>query len=423
MFGCAPKAKVSEDVVTPEKFADWSFAAGWDKLPQPDWVARTILAVEPPLSDTLINAIADPFRTDETWSKPEGKAERDKLIGELTEWWQSAIAKPNSELPDEDVIGRFSAAIGARILHCRLLELNGNESEAFAMAIETVELINKSLMTSPVLGTNEMFPSALIANENLARLSKSAEVSTNSKKLALKKSVVGLPGAIGGKINRDYLIVETRNLFKQLKQRNLGKAIAMAINPDDASPRAEEVLHEVVGSPETRDFELIAKEAYKTVSALFNPRGSFRDLDRFMSGQSKRMERDWGVDIFNVPIEKWDVEKMKVSYKESKNAVGNTLSFAIAQKYLPYLDSAYLGQMQIDANRIRIAAEIFKSEKGSYPTEFAQLDDYLKGSVLDPITHEPYLVDFKGWTLRTTQEPVDKKFIFVNQAIANGAKI
>jgi|GEM_PF-4959965 len=423
LIGCSSTGKQSDDIVTPGKFADWAYSVGWEKLPSDEWTARTILASEPPLNDSLINAIADPFATNATWAQPSSKGERDQLIEALEKWWAEATVKPNLDLTDEEVASRFGVAIGARVLQSRLIELNGDHSSAFDLANETVVLVYKSLDNAPDMWANEMFPSALIASENLARMSKSEKVSVESKKAALKSSVFGLPGLISGKVRRHYLTVETKELFSSLSKKDIGEELAIAVDPLDASPEMAAKFRDVVGTPPTRDFEGAAKSSYKTLDAIFNPRAGYGGLSRVLEGQSRKSIENWGVDVFTTPVENWDISVMKEAFKKSESAIGDTLTGGIVMKYLPSLDSAFLAQMQIDANRIRIASEIYRQEKNSYPVEFAQLDEYLKGSVIDTIAQRPYEIDFKTWTLRSSQESADKKFIFINQAISSGSKI
>jgi hypothetical protein len=342
----------------------------------------------------------------------------------LAAWWSGTQGKSARELADEAVLSQFMVVSGARVLHSRLLLLDGDAKSSLTMAIENFDMVKKAIETAPAAMATELVPSLLIAAETVANLSRSEKLSIDEKEIALAALQIRIPALIANKLSRKHLRVDVAEFYDKLVKSDMATLLGEAVDPLADGNEVIEASKPVVAGLSTTLSQELAQDCFNAMYPLFSDISSAEDLDAVLKKEDGRSVANWGINVFEVSFAEWKVADMNAKAKKAKNPVAETVSTRMILKAIPAYDSALMAQVRLDASRVRVALEAIKAKTGSYPTDVKVLNGMFgrRWGLYDPLTQKPYVIDLKAGTLKSTQKPVDRRLIFCNQVIESGAK-
>lgn len=390
--------------ITEEAFRQ---ACGLPEVDLVPWTAERYAEHLPPMDGGLIDAVADPFRTDADWIRPGAKGERAAMAKQLDEWWSAIPAKAGGTVAQDQVGSRFSAVVAARILRARLAQLD-EPGRAMALAEETFDLAWKAFQTAPGTMKSDVMPAVVMAAESAAQTAAPGTDPAAAASLR-KKLDVSLFRDLAVSLPTDFGVNRIPKLVGQFAQGADLKATAQALDPlgGDEEGQVASGLKTIWANPNLLDPQATVDSAKAIVDTYRQPPKGFAWFESRYKAMEGRTVATWGQNMVGIDPSRIDWAKAAIAAK-AKNPVGILLLAEVERQWLVALESAFVLQMQFDAARIRFQRAV-PSTDDSEP--------------LDPLTGGPYVVDEKANVLRTTLTGVDPKFIFVNQAVMHGVPL
>lgn len=419
VHGCSPaknEAKTTKSV-DPATVLPTSY----QNLGKQTWSAKFIAYYPLPQTEEWGGFYADPFFPLAGWEKSSHDPKPAEFVAAIQKWQAQAVGQTSrlSEMDDEAVSRNQQEAVGAIIAMARVQSLSASPEAAISSWKSAWAIAKESVTSGP--GDEGLNQSVLLwlcaqAAVDIARQQPAA--STELAK-ALEIDLV----KIAEEKAREHIVID---VVPRLKILSDGEALlsqaALILDPQGETDQADLMVAAALAADGgSFDAAASAKQAVEWTEDFVEAlKKGWPAAESALQKREETLNADWKTNVTRFNPSK----TFEYTPDKNKQLLPKLIAFNLIGAMDPMIESALDTQFNIDAARLTLmtqAATLKGAKPGSY-NDLAIADPSFKTPLTDPLTKQPYIVDFKARTLRSSLPKISEDHILLSAMVRTGVK-